>query len=442
MHTTTTTTSSSSTGGSPPASCANATAISFGKSQAGDLSTTGQVDYYAFTGKAGQAVDIYTQAQGKVKGAAFDPTWIDTVVTLFDSGDKQIAENNDRVPRGDNDSELITLLPADGTYCVRVEECWTWASNPASTCAGTADKANTSYSFGVNLIDPTRPGNVKDVESAGNTPNPITYEPVTGGTGCYLSLLYGSFTGPTDADVFSFGPPPQPCAPVIPGGARSAVFLYVLPAGTSGNGSTTPVGNVYLVDAADPAQNHIAELSATNYQGYARLWVPLDLTKQYTFSIEHPAGSAGSNDFYVTEYFPGSSNYVEVNDAANDTIAGAEMPPKYNGAGTHYYIDGDMQTDADIDWWEVPVGTNTMLDVSCAAQREGSGVRGLRVDAVDAAMTSTALGTAIESPTAGADTHYQTIATGVTHVGVKISTTMPHDPNVTSTYYHCGIHLQ
>jgi Bacterial pre-peptidase C-terminal domain len=439
---TTTTSSSSATGGSPPASCASATPITVGTTQAGELSTTGQADYYSFTGTAGQALDIYTVAQGSTAGAAYDPTWIDTVVTLFDANDKQIAENNDSVPPRNNDSELITMLPADGTYCVRVEECWTWASNPASTCAGTADKTNTVYKVGVNLLDPTKPGQVQDQEDAGSTPTPVTYAKVVGSSGCYLSTAWGKQTGMTDVDTFSFLLPAY-CAPSLPAGTRSLFSLYLLPTGPYGNGSTTPAGKVYLTAAAaDAGQAPIAEISGADYQSYAQLWPPADLTQEYLFSIEHAPSAPGTNDFYVVLVGAGVSNYVETNEAGNDMLSGAETPPKSTQTtGTHYYADGDIVTDTDVDWWTVPVGTNTMVAVSCSSQRGGSGLRGFTMTVVDAANPTTMIASATESATSDAYTGYQPVG-GATQLGVKMSTTMPHDPSVTSTFYHCGIHLQ
>jgi hypothetical protein len=438
---TTTATSSSSTGGSPPASCANATAVTVGGMQSSDLSTAGAVDYYSFTGKAGQVFDVYTVAQESVSGAAYDPTWIDTVVTLFDANNKQIAENNDSFPPRSGDSELITMLPADGTYCVRVEECWTWATDPKSSCAGTADKVHTAYKVGVNLLDPTKPSLVQDQESPGNMPTPVTFEKVSGGTGCYLSTIWGKFTGTTDVDAFSFTLPSY-CMPSLPAGTRSLFRLYLLPTGPYEDGATTPAGKVYLTDAADPAQKHIAELSGADYQSYAYLWPPADLTKQYLFSIEHPPVALGANDFYVMLVGGGVSNFVETNEMGNDVLAGAETPSKATGSGNNYYVDGDIVTDTDVDWWKVPVGMSTMVDVSCGAQRGGSGVRGFRMDVVDAANPSTMIATATESATSDAYTTYQPIPAGVTQLGVKMSTTLPHDPAVTSSFYHCGIHLQ
>src|SRR6185312_16332011 len=123
-----------------------------------------------------------------------------------------------------------------------------------------------------------------------------------------------------------------------------------------------------------------------------------------------------------------------------DMLSGAEAPAKSTATGTHYYVDGDIVTDTDVDWWTVPVGTNTKVDLSCSAQRGGSGLRGFTMAVVDAANPTTMISSATESATSDSFTGYQTIPGGVTQLGVKMSTTMPHDPGVTSSFYHCGIH--
>ena len=54
----------------------------------------------------------------------------------------------------------------------------------------------------------------------------------------------------TDVDAFSVALP-QNCVPALPAGTRSLLLFYLLPTGPYANGSTTPAGKVFLVDAAD-----------------------------------------------------------------------------------------------------------------------------------------------------------------------------------------------
>ena len=430
---------SGGSGGGPP-SCANATPLAVGGTFDDDLSPTGAVKYYSFDGSKGQALALFTFAQRSDKSAAFDPTWIDTVLTLFDANQQQVAENNDTMEETSQDSVLFTILPADGTYCIRVEECWTWAKDPAGACLGTADKTNTTYQVGINQLDPMKAGTVEDAEAAGNAPTPLTYAKQQGG-GYFETVIYGTFDSAMDSDAFSFTLPSD--AFTIPAGTRGKVTFYVAPAGTSGDGSTTPAGKVYLTDpnASDPSQ-HIAELYGPNYTNTPRLEPPLDLTKPYVVWVEHPSTSASTNDFYVMLQAWGATAPVEVDEAANDTIAGAEMPADTpNAAGHHYYVEGDIASDTDVDNWQVPVGTSTQVLVNCGAQRAGSGVRGFTVDTFDPA-TMTMVSTVTELASSDAFTGYQMIPAGVKNLIVQMSTTLPHDANVTSSFYHCGIHLK
>jgi hypothetical protein len=422
---------------------ATATPIDLGTPADGDLSPTGAVDYYTFDGAAGDAIGVFISAQGSVASAANDPTWIDTVVTLYDASKKQIAENNDAVPRRTGDSELFTILPADGTYYLRVEECWSWASNASSVCAGKADKDSTTYTVSVVAIDPTSPGNVLDAEKGNDAAGATALTYAKSSTGSYfLDVVYGTYKDATDVDVFSFTVPAD--AVTLTAGVRGIVSFWPLISGVNADGSTTPVGTMYLTDTVDPTK-HLAELSGTDYQttGTARLWPAVDLSKPYLLWVERPAGMAGTNDFYFLLNGQGTSNPVETNEALNDVIATPELPadaPDMTG-GHHYYIDGDLINGGmDVDHWQVPVGTTTQIAVSCASQRGGSGLRGFTVDIINPA-TMTKAGTITESATMDGFLPYAAIPAGATNLVVKLSATS-QDAVITGAFYHCGIHLK
>lgn len=435
------TSSSGNTGGGGNHSFDTAAPMAVGDLVDGDLYPTGAVDYYSFPGKAGQAVTIFTQAQGS--SSPFDPVWVDTVVTLYDANQKQIAENNDAIPRRSGDSELITVLPADGTYYVKVQECWSWAGAPASTCLGVADKDATNYSLGIVEMDPTQDGTVKDEEKGNDATNATAMTYAMASSGYYLSVLYGTYTSATDVDVYSLTLPSDYVT--VTAGARALVEFWVLPPGKSADGSTTPVGKVYLVDPADPTK-HVAEVNGPDHKDEIFMWPPVDLSKEYWLFVEHPATAAGTNDFYVALHGGGVSNPVEVDDTANDTPAGAESPQDEPDAdGHHYYVDGDIGNGAaDVDYWKVPVGAATQIAVACSAQRGGSGLRGFKAivaDPGDGMSAPTPLYQAVESATSDAGTAYLDIPAGVTNLLVKMSAAS-QDPNVTSSFYHCGIHLR
>lgn len=432
--------SSGSTGGGGNHSFETAEPLEIDTAFDSDLFPTGTVHYYSFEGKAGQAVDVFVQAQGLVTGAEFDPAYIDTIVTLFDASKKQIAENNDGVPRNNGDSELLTVLPADGTYYVRVQECWSWAKNPKSVCLGAADKDNSSYTVGVVAIDPTTSGNVENAETGNDAASAtaMTYAKANSGS-YYLSVAYGTFKDATDVDVFSISIPPDAVQPASD--ERGVVSFWLLPSGTAANGSTTPAGRVRLVDPDDLTKS-VAEINGVDWTTAPRMWPAVDLSKPYLLFVEHPPTAAGSNDFYILLHGSSTSNPVEANEAGNDDVLTPEVPLDVPDGNTHhYYVDGDLINGAtDVDHWTVPVGTATQIAVSCSAQRGGSGLRGFQIDVFDP-VTKDAVAYVKETAKGDAYTGFQTISAGTKDLIVKMSAAS-QDPNVTSSFYHCGIHLQ
>ncbi len=93
---------------------AGATPITHGVTLTGtDICPAGDVDYYAFTGQAGEAIvaDIDAQAIGSA---------LDADLYLYDTdGTTELAHNDDH---DGLDSYIATVLPADGTYCLQVRD--------------------------------------------------------------------------------------------------------------------------------------------------------------------------------------------------------------------------------------------------------------------------------------------------------------------------------
>lgn len=401
-----------------------------------ELYPTGDVDYFTFNGTKGQALFILTQAQGS--SLAFDPDTINTVITLYDENQVQIAENNDRQPQGSNDSELFTILPATGKYYLRVTECWSLFSS--STCSGPEDKSNTTYSLSVIALDPTAAGNIEDDESLPNVP--VTFSKSS--SGYYLSVIYGTYTDATDVDVFSMTIPADAVNP--PAGTRTTITEYLLRSGKNGNGSTTSIGRVYVTDAADATNTPIAMLNATDFSNRTpRLQPPLDFSKDYLLWVERPAGMVGTNDFYFLLHGQGYSNPLEADDAGNDMPAGAEVLTLDNN-GVSYFIEGDFTSDTDVDHYAVSAPSGTMqVAFACTAHRSGSGARGFlgELHYTDpSTMMDKLLVNSLESAQNDAFTNYVNLPAGVTDLVFKVAVTKPQDPNVSSSFYRCGVHFQ
>lgn len=101
-----------------------------------------------------------------------------------------------------------------------------------STCAGSAEKAGTTYALHAYELDPGIDGAIASVEGA--PPTPVTYAPASGGY--FLSVLWAGFEDAGDADTFSFTPPID--AEVNPSGTRTTVSFHLLRAAV--DGSTAP----------------------------------------------------------------------------------------------------------------------------------------------------------------------------------------------------------
>ena len=78
---------------------------------------------YSFTGTKGQALQIVAST-----GAAdpFDATALDLVITVYDPNQQLLATQDDPWPRTSKSPTLYTLLPATGTYFIRVENCYSF----------------------------------------------------------------------------------------------------------------------------------------------------------------------------------------------------------------------------------------------------------------------------------------------------------------------------
>jgi len=84
--------------------------LAVGSSATGTLDSLFEADNYTFTGSAGQSVTIRVTAIGDT-----DPR----VKLIGPGGGDPIAENDDT--GGGYDSEIVTTLPSDGEYAIRID---------------------------------------------------------------------------------------------------------------------------------------------------------------------------------------------------------------------------------------------------------------------------------------------------------------------------------
>jgi hypothetical protein len=407
-------------------------------------------DYYVFTGTKGQVLTFITDA--KPTSDEFDTTYPDLVMTLYRKVNGQwvqFAENDDPTPPSSNDSALNTILPASegdqNQYCVRITECNVWAGQPG-VCAPSADILNYEYAIGVAEIDPMLKSIAAEVEpnNEAATATAIEYDKNAQGN-YYLSLQWGFVDPETDVDVWSFTVPMD--AKVEAG--RATCYFDFLTGGDTGNGSTLSTGLIASVTtAADPATT-LAEADILAGKEAASISMPCNFGENYLLFIKRPANATkGENDFYFTYHNGGGSNPLEAEamvggmQGTNETAATAEaLEAVQDGAETSFFVEGDIKTATDLDYFsvDVPAGTSTVR-VSCSGQRLGSGVRGLSATVYKADGTTMLTGgSGTETAASSIDISQKPVGSE-TKLVIKLAATSL-DANVKGTGYRCGVHL-
>jgi hypothetical protein len=394
--------------------------------------------WFSFDAKKGEQIGVFTAA--KTGMDPFDPTFLDLVVTLTDDKGTQIAQNDDPNPRFSNDSEILTVIPKDGKYFLKVEECN--KAFGAMNCAP-AD-AITTFDYTVQIFDistmaPAVTGETEPNDTPKDMVATVKY-PAGQMAGQYgFAILDGSFKDGTDVDVYSFTVPSDIAVPM---GQRGIANFAPQQAGTDHNGSTGPIGKIWITDATGTTT--IASMDASLGMTPQELQPPLAFGTKYLVWVQRAAGAAGTNDFYFTKHYGSGSNPLEVADATNGTVAGAE---KLTISTNSYFVEGDINTAGDVDFFSVDVPAGLMMNtvsVACGGQRSGSGVRGLRASVFKGTdmAAATVVATASEDAMTDLLINAKAIPAGETKLSVKIDATMAQDATVTSTFYRCGVHFQ
>jgi hypothetical protein len=427
------TTTSTGTGGSVPG-CAGGVEFTFGEAVVGSLDEPGQEDYYRFDGVKGQVLWIDIDAQD-LDQVSFDPTYIDAVVTVYNDKEEKVAQNNDPLEFSTADSRLYTILPEDGTYCIRVAECWTALSNPGANCLAPEEKDVGYYELNVFELIDDGPGdsNTADPE-AGNDPASavdVDFVPAQNG-GYFTAYIWGYYEDDMDVDVFTFT---LPADVPVEAGARAHAVLRAFPSGTLASGSTNPTGELWIVDPADPA----IPFATIDPGSSTELNVPLALDKEYWLFVHRAPGTVDVNDFYFLSQYPGWGNPLEVDDAGNTDIATAEAL-SFSDADSAF-IEGDLIPITDLDHFRVDVPPGmTMVTGVCGARTRGSGLRQMKMSLLgdDGMLLSDA---ADDIETASQLAYVQDIPVGAnTSVVLKIESPMLA-AEATSAFYQCGVHF-
>ena len=441
-----TTTSSSSSGGDTNTSCATAVAAQVGAYTADELNPIdGDADYFTFDGTAGQRVLIAIKAKPD-NGDPSDPDYIDSVITLYDAtGATQLAENDDPFPRFGQDSSVFTVLPADGTYCVRVMDFNTWSpGTPTPAIDG-------NYQLFVGDINPDIFVEESEANDTDVTADPISY--TMGANGYSQEIIAGTFGSGTDVEYFSFT---VPADVVVDAGQRATSWFSFQPKSELGSGATTDIGLAQIIDKTTSlvvAETDVSKggaMVSSSVDWSRELQVPLTPGNEYYLKLVTPGATIGTNPFYFFMNFPDlGSNPVELELTApnppNDTVATAEALTQVdnNDGSFSYFTEGDITLPTDIDFFSVAVPTGpTQFSVTCGAWTSGSGLRGLTLSVVDdAGALVDPNATAVESEQDTAQALGIAIPAGATSMNLKVETATPPSATVTGRYYRCGFHF-
>lgn len=407
---------------------------------AGDLDPPdSDLDYYSFQGLAGFAVHIQLDAVPNDDTAELGN--VDTFITLYNAAGEQIARNDDPFPRFSTDSELVTILPSDGEYFVRVEEwCASVTADPESCDkAYFDDLSDLSYTISIIHYDPAANSIVPEAAEPNETGTTIMeYEPVEGSAGdYYFSLAYGAWQTQDDAlDGIRFT---VPADLALDPGTRAQAYFVFPPGGINGNGSATTEGVVQIIEVA--SGDIVASFDYTNESleifDREELTVPVEPGGEYVITLGQGGALDGTlGPFYTSWHLLLSGNPVETQEATN----GVQLTPEVLSASDadSYFVEGNIGF-SDTDFFRVaPLGGVNTLTVACGGASSGSGTT-LTV-AVLAADDGEELATMTETAAPDGTLLIEDIdTTGEANVLVRVTGTQ--DGAVDGNWYKCGFHF-
>lgn len=353
------------------------------------------LDFYTFDGTAGQAIEIITDAKSGILNFSTAPDpfadgYLDLVIELYDSNMTLIATSDDPIPRNSQDSLLLTVLPTTGAYYIKVSEfCLSWPEGPlGSMCYADTDIVDPTYAIGVIELDPTQNSIIQQVEPNDTDLTATPWEFELNMPGQYFaSINYGDFGAAADVDYYAFTPPADVDLDVqgLFTGRLNADFTFY-PSGPTGNGAAADVGVVQLVDAGSGFIVAELDVGAVMDPTFgAQMSVPVIGGHDYYLVSDSKSGSAfGAGYFYFTFQTVGPNNPIE-NDpmfaaggAGNDGLSAADdMYEQTNmdmDMSTSWFIEGDIDTAGDIDFYNIPLNGQPLLSVSCGGINQGSGL--------------------------------------------------------------------
>lgn len=371
-----------------------------------------------------------------------DDLMIDPTISVYnEAGTTLLATIDDAYPRSSTDTTLFYRVPTTGNICVVVMDYATWKGEAGST-AHTED-----LKLRIGKLNDTAASSNADTGSNDTIATAQTGKFGTTTTGAVsFGNVYGTLDSASDVDVYKFAIPAM----------KGVLTIDLMPVNST--------VNMLGTNSYGSSLSHLA-LKVTNAAGtiLGQLTIPANLVDQPTaisvsvpmsadayLWIERPAGvAAGTNDFYaifVTSY---ADSPPEAMDTTNGVVATAEaltqtVDPN-DAKRKRSFILGTLATASDVDIYSFMATAGDTVSLGCAAQRDGSGLRGLSVDVSSATGSLQS-----ETETADADVTWYTSAQfgNGSRPAVAIATTGTYylkltatsqDATNTGNYYRCGL---
>ena len=377
-----------------------------GRSVEGVIATPGDLDWYKFEVEAGQWLAITTNANPEDT-----PGKVDTVITLFDPSQTQVAQNDDAYPRRNTDSQLITKAVATGTYYIKLEEWTTWAGETAEGEPGFI------YTLNVNVLstEDIGGGAVYGEEGGNDAESAIELDTES------KALILADLADGDDVDVYTFS---------VTDEEQAHFSAQLMPLGADGYGSTANGTRMWVADTQGNIISRISQAGKTDEVGPGGLALG-----DYHLHVAHSGNAVGSNDFYVIKFNLYGDNPVETEDETNGVAGTAEaLEASADGNATRYFILAQLSED-DVDYFSFDLAQGNNITVACGSASSGSGVQGLRAEIRD--EDDQVIEGANETDEGLYIRNVQGQAAGTYYLRL---TATGFDAEVTGRYVRCGVH--
>jgi len=411
--------SGSTSGGTPGSSFATAIAVDVTSGQAVASGTLEPPDtsamYYSFGGILGQSLSITATATPVPK--PFTPGYLDTVVSLYDSQQNLIAENDDPADRSSWDALLYTVLPATGTYFIRVVDCSGWERKVACP---PGPITHDGFALYLDTVADAVPALTLETAEPNDT-SATAPTLATSATGS--ALAQGAFTGTSDVNGFVASYQAN-----APAGRQSMVYFLAVPAGPTGSGSTAPVASVSLSSLDGESLYYRYQPGVQQ-----RLFVPWTFAQDNLLLLNGPAQAPGPNPFYFLVHGHTSR---PISSGLNQTLETEDtLIPEPDGKT--FYVTGQLQP-GDFAFFDVAtLAAPSTVTFACYGVQEGSGVT-LEAKLLDASGTVLDGADHTESATAVAGGTHSLPAGKFSLEVVQIS----QDAEIIGNSYDCELVIQ